>query len=477
MSLAHKHSLISIGLLLISILLLWMIPMPNLGHAIIMCTNFIWILYITWKAEHLSPMFFFMATFTFLFIGGRFWAELILPDTLSMRRGNFFDEALIGRVLWRRSLTYILTFLHYAAITYINYKRKNTYRSIICYERTERLRIDRILTAVLCLLTPFVLYDAGVKFLTAFTSADGYLSLYIQQTARIIPGSGIVSSLLYVFFGIAIVYGNKRIKLAYILLMFIKSFVFIIIGQRIKFGAILLFLLWFVMRGKKVSALRICTYAGGGVLLLMLLAALSLRESNGTQHFDSFRMLAKFFYNQGVSLTTFIFSQKIEHYPFLPFLVSFFPGVASIASLFTTVPPQEASFAAYLAYSTNPELYYEGHGLGWTLLSDLYLYAGRKFQFFALFSVFFGYICARLEDLSKSDPFVAVIVCTVFLNFTCLPRAGLYTILPLMVWTIAVYYCLSKLPNLFEEVRIFDEQQLKLQRKQRRQAKLLSKRK
>ena len=78
--------------------------------------------------------------------------------------------------------------------------------------------------------------------------------------------------------------------------------------------------------------------------------------------------------------------------------------------------------------------------MGWTLLSDLYLYSDRTYAGFALLSALFGYICAYVEDKSRTSPLAATIVFAVFLNLAFLPRSGLYTIIPLIVWIVLVHY-------------------------------------
>jgi hypothetical protein len=47
-----------------------------------------------------------------------------------------------------------------------------------------------------------------------------------------------------------------------------------------------------------------------------------------------------------------------------------------------------------------------------------------------------------------------VIVASVLMNFTFLPRAGLYTIIPLIVWILAVYFILMFLLKDFREVTL-----------------------
>ena len=447
------HAIVSMAWLAISIFMLWLIPMSEFGYSVLMCLNFIWVLYVIWKAEKLSPFFLFMATFTFLFIGGRFWAELVMPDEFILRRGNFFNEHYIQDALWHKSLTYILLFLHLSTSGYLLYPRKQKGQPYFSLKRTDKMSIDIVLLVMFCVLAPFTLHDVFNKLTTA-ASGDGYLSIYQEQTENVSAGSGLIASMLYVFVGIALVYGKKSTKILYLILLSIKALVFILIGQRAKFGSMLLFLLWYFLRNKKVNIVKIGIFAGIALLVLVGIASLSIRQIGANDSVSSLYNLCGFFYQQGVSLTTFTSSQEIECYPILPYFVSFIPGIASLTSLVMPLPGEEASFANYLAYTLSPELFASGHGLGWTLLSDLYLYSGRTFTVFAILSALFGLGCSLIEDRSRTSALASVIVTSVLMNFTFLPRAGLYTIIPLIVWILAVYFILMFLLRDFREATL-----------------------
>ena len=181
----HIHALISTAWLATSLFMLWMIPMSEFGYSVLMCLNFIWVLYVIWKAEKLSPFFLFMATFTFLFIGGRFWAELVMPDEFMLRRGNFFNEHYIKDALWKQSLTYILLFIHLSTSGYLLYPRKHKGQPYLTIERTDKMSIDIVLLLVFCILAPHTLYDIFNRLSTA-SSGEGYLSLYQAQTEKVI---------------------------------------------------------------------------------------------------------------------------------------------------------------------------------------------------------------------------------------------------------------------------------------------------
>lgn len=449
----HIHALISIAWLATSLFLLWLIPMSEFGYSVLMCLNFSWILYVIWKAERLSPFFLFMATFTFLFIGGRFWAELVMPDAFMLRRGNFFNEHYIKDALWKQSLTYILLFMYLSTSGYLLYPRKHKGQPYLTIERTTPMTIDLVLLLVFCILAPHTLYDIFNRLSTA-SSGEGYLSLYQAQTENVSAGSGLVASMLYVFLGIALVYGKRSTKILYLILTFIKAFVFILIGQRAKFGSMLLFLLWYFLRNKKVNIVKIGIFAGIAIVALTVLASLSIRQMGLGDKFSPLTSMCEFFYQQGVSLTTFTSSQEIQSYPILPYFVSFIPGIASLVSLVMPLSGEEASFSYYLACSLSPELFASGHGLGWTLLSDLYLYSGRTYTGFIILSVLFGAGCSLIEDKSRTSALASVIVASVLMNFTFLPRAGLYTIIPLIVWILAVYFILMFLLKDFREVTL-----------------------
>ena len=435
------HALISIAWLTISIFMLWLIPMSEFGYSVLMCLNFSWILYAVWKAEKLSPFFLFMATFIFLFIGGRFWAELVMPDEFILRRGNFFNEHYIRDSLWKQSLTFILLFLHLSTCGYLLYARKHKGQPYWSIKRTDMMSIDIVLLLMFCILAPPTLYDVFNKLTTA-AGGNGYLSIYQEQSEKVSAGSGLIASILYVFVGIALVYGKRSTKILYLTLISIKALVFILIGQRAKFGSMLLFLLWYFLRNKKVNIVKIGIFAGIALLVLVGVASLSIRQIGATDSVSPLHAMCKFFYQQGVSLTTFTSSQEIESYPILPYFVSFIPGIASLTSLVTPLSGEEASFANYLACTLSPELFASGHGLGWTLLSDLYLYSGRTYTGFAVLSILFGLGCSLIEDRSRTSALASVIVTSVLMNFTFLPRAGLYTIIPLMVWVTAIYIVL-----------------------------------
>ena len=440
------YVLISLYTLCASLMLIWELPMSNWWYSILMCANFSWILYAIWKTERFSPFFLFLSTFIFLFIGGRFWATLLSYPETELQRGNFFSREPIPEPIWLDSLTFILLLLYTASIAYILYPRKNRDKPIITSYAEDNFLVNTTLQIVWCMLAPFIIYDIAHKFAVAIFSGGGYLSLYANQMENVVPGSGFVASMLYVFFGLAITLGNKRSQRLYLILVFLKALVFILIGQRGKFGAMMLFFIWYYYKDKKIRITRLAVFAIVGIILLAAILALSSREHTGYEPSGPLTMLTEFLFSQGVSLTTFTFSQQIETYPTLPYFVSFIPGAASFYSLLIgDLPAYESSFANFLAYNLNPETYEQGHGLGWTLLSDFYLYGERSFIGFTILSILFGWVCAWLEDAGRTSVLAACVVFTTFLNFTFLPRAGLYTIIPLIVWLLIIYYIFTSL--------------------------------
>ncbi|MCM1035564.1 MAG: O-antigen polysaccharide polymerase Wzy family protein [Paludibacter sp.] len=442
----YGYIAVSVLLLAVSLLILHFEPLTDWGYSLLMCINFVWVLLSVWKTAGLSPFFLFMCCFTFLFIGGRFWAELFLPNDFELRRGNFFDESHISDSIWIPALSYIVIFLQIATITYIHIRHFQSAKPMrVCNTNQPKYStVNIVLLLIGCLLTPLVLHDIISQLTIAIEEGD-YLSLYMGQTEDISAGSGIISSLLYVFFGIAFVYGNRYVRLLFFCLVFVKSLAFLIIGQRSKFGMLLLFIFWYYCKDKNIKLKHIGVFALFALFILIWLPSLSIRAISMGDNDSPLHMLLQFFYSQGVSLTTFTYSLQVSDYPTLAYFVTFLPGVATIASLFAPLPAVKTSFANHLAYTLDATLFEEGMGLGWTAVSDLYVHAGRISILFILLTILFALCCAKIENKSESSTFASTIIFVVFLNFTYLPRSGFYTIIPLIVYTYIIYMGLFRI--------------------------------
>lgn len=93
-------------ILLISVFMVLELSLTENQCSLLMCTNFIYVLWKAWKISNISPFFLFLCTFCFLFIGGHFWGNLLNSD-FSIRVGSFMDPTPSSDVEWVKTLIYI----------------------------------------------------------------------------------------------------------------------------------------------------------------------------------------------------------------------------------------------------------------------------------------------------------------------------------------------------------------------------------
>ena len=112
-------AIIAADLLMINSLML-----SEYQQSLVMCANFLFVLWQVWRIGKLSPFFLFMSTFCFLFIGGHFWGYLINPD-LPLRVGSFMDPTPSTEPEWKNTLAYLILFLYASLAGYNIYRYKH----------------------------------------------------------------------------------------------------------------------------------------------------------------------------------------------------------------------------------------------------------------------------------------------------------------------------------------------------------------
>lgn len=407
--------------------------------AFVMAFHFMCVLGLVWKNSNLTPFFLFMATFVFLFIGGRFWVTLVDPNFDVLTRGNFFDWRPFTPKEWKYTLKCILLFIYLAGIGYMLIHSKQKDVKVERPTLPDRTSFPNFLSAVLIVLGISIAITTLPRLVTAI-HGGGYLSLYLgSQNSAAEAGSGIWNALLWVFFGIVMVYGNKNQRLVAIALISFKLLIFAFIGQRGALGCLFLFYIWYILKERQVKITSLIFVGIVGLIVIGISSALSIRGEGNTGELGV--VLKRFLFAQGVSLSTFVDSTRVDAYPTLAYWSSIFPGVGSLASIFSETPifASDYNFSHYLAYSLNREQYISGHGLGWTLMSDFYVFSHGKLFFYSLFSLIFGLVCGAVERGCYSSTICQIIVYTSFVNFVFLPRAGLDSILPMIVWIMIIF--------------------------------------
>lgn len=232
--------------------------------------------------------------------------------------------------------------------------------------------------------------------------SEGYVALYLkEQTEAYSGGNGMWGVLMLIFFGLAYGYGTRGIQKKYLLLYVIQSIFSIIMGQRGGFGTTLLILLWIYSFKHEISLKKMMICCVVGVLLILFAFSFSIRAAAqlGNDSLSDWEMLLSFISGQGITLMIFDASRLIEEYPILPYFNSLIPGVSSIYATLTgeTLHSYDVTFPAYMGYCFNTSLFYKGFGLGWSVLSDIYLYANRYSLIFIFLSFVFGFIFSRIE--------------------------------------------------------------------------------
>ena len=287
--------------------------------ALVMCLHFLAVLVLVWSSNRLTPFFLFLAAFVFLFIGGRFWVTLIDPSWDVLTRGNFFDPNAFTHEEWLSTLRYILLFLYSSTIGYllVNLWQISPCKLLTNTDLRQWNLLPACLNVMLVINACYVVINSFLKLRLAVQ--DGYLSLYLDtQNNAVQAGSGIGNALLWVFFGITMVYGSKYQRIAALVIISFKLVILALIGQRGAAGCLLLFYFWYFCKDKNIALWKM---AGAGLLLfafLWLVGSLSMRyDETKVLSLNAFK---QFFFAQGVSLSTFVDSTRIHDYPFLAYL-------------------------------------------------------------------------------------------------------------------------------------------------------------
>ena len=168
--------------------------------------------------------------------------------------------------------------------------------------------------------------------------------------------------------------------------------------------------------------------------------------------------VTNFLYSQGFSMLVFHSSMKLEHYSIIPALQSFIPGSSFIISLTShELPSYYTSFSRYLSYHLSPSLYNQGFGLGWSILSDFYIFSGRTIIGFILLSFLWGYGINKAELLAQNNLNFKRILITVAPSIIFIPRSGISTVFPLIIYAIIIFFIINSISNIINYTIIYQK--------------------
>ena len=266
------------------------------------------------------------------------------------------------------------------------------------------------------LILILALFSGGYVFFNTILSVQksisgGYLSLYQGQIEAY---TSPILLMITLFFNalVALFFAykdsiNKKTYYLILILFFSNLFLSVLAGGRAGFFTALLMLLWLYLGKNKISLIKILFLPF--ILFIMMsvnkIASLSgarLAETTNTLYE---KIIIDIFYGQGITMMVFSLGSMRNDYPFLAYLKTIIPGSQIIASLFSDIYQYEISFSQYLMYKISPNAFYEGYGLGWSLLGDFYAFSFGFIIIFIIYNYIWGKIIFLISSLIDKNIF------------------------------------------------------------------------
>ena len=412
---------------------------------------------ISWKYSNRKLSLFVLFQLTFmLFIGGRF-VSCLLGNINDVFQSTFFYGYIVSDKRKMEIFTYVILFVILSCFGYcmgrINTKIKPCF--LLSINENNFAYVLRLANTLFPLFCVYVLYSTLEMLIAAF-SGGGYLILYDTQTQDYSAGGKLIPNLMLALFSISFICGKKVLYTKYLLLYLVNSFMMLLIGTRAAIGALFLFLIWIYSLNHKVDFKKLIAISLLALISLLYLFTFSVRTSEIDFVFswsNLFDIISDFFYKNGHSLMVFDASRLLDNYPIPGYIQTFIPGTSFVWSLlFGVSSPEELSFTYYLCNELNPNLFSAGYGLGWSVMSDIYLFSFNGIYFlFAFITFLLGYFCGILENLSERYSFYRYILIYIFTTVLILPRALLATTLNMVLYGIIylyiLYYLFSRRKN------------------------------
>lgn len=420
--------------------------------SIIILIQYILIFFSLWYIANcrLEPLILFYSTFG-LFILGRFVA-CALGYNLNLWEPTFYFDYFITTSRKIDIIRFVLSFIGALNIGYYISRR-------YCLKSTPQVRINvqllnNILNKVFWILIVSSIFSNIIIFFNVIQ--NGYLSLYVGNQTSEYTGGNIIGSLSYILFGLAYGYGDKIAQKKYLILFCINALFAIIMGSRSAFGGLLLVLLWMYSQNHKISFIKILFLAISLLIVLLIIFSFSIRAVNAGNTNVTMEILLAFVYDQGISLMVFDASTLVTEYPTIPYFQAFIPGTSFFYRMLSgaTIYPWDISFPSYMCNFLNPTYFEKGWGLGWTAMSDFYIFSGRHISLFFILSAFFSYIIGRLELDSRKSRFIKSLIYTIIFPLLLYPRSGLNTIIPLSIYYLIITLLLSTISHFFNKNNI-----------------------
>ncbi|MEZ2902689.1 O-antigen polysaccharide polymerase Wzy [Acinetobacter terrestris] len=364
----------------------------------------VWVITYIITTEGLKKIFSLQSFFLLgygLFILGRFVTQIFsnIPDIYCM--DFIFDYCLSSDQILNLNLVLYLTLLSFSIPFLFNSEKKSKLNLEIFYS------INKIKMLIALQFFLLVYYSYYSYKIIELASSSGYMALfYGQAEAYETPVAMLAFSMIVVIFSI-LLNNNSNVNKSFIRIMFYYFLMLMLLGilsgSRTSFLTAFFMLGYYFYKDVKLSFLKNVLLFGLCVLIIYFINILA--AFSGARPYDNneiFVQISDTLFGQGITLMVFDASMQVDNYPFLAYLKTIFPGIQIIYGLFDINHRYLFDFSSYLVYVNNKSMYFDGYGLGWSLLSDFYIFSFGFIPLYLLFIYFFSYFLKNIQQLNGS---------------------------------------------------------------------------
>lgn len=448
--LAFKLLCAEILISIFSIVTIYQLPNQDIYFAYYFVSFFSISFLIIWRANgsRLSPIILFLLTVA-LFLGGKYIGYLLGAQSPLFSlyffvnyEANYSDKVSITLYL---TLFISLIIIGYISVLALSKKTIPLNSNFLNNNLTSSYgkRLALLVKKAFLPFSFFIIITSLLNLKKVFT--EGYLSLFLSlQNEEYSTGvTGIISVLFMVFFGLAFGFCDKETQKKYLILFAIRSGFSIVMGSRGAFGTTLLILMWIYSLRRKISLKKLFMLALGAIIVLNFVFTFSIRSTDlgNDNNLSLWDLLVHFVSGQGISLMVFDVSREVDSYPVLAYFQSIIPGSSFFYTIFTSNPVAsiDNNFSSYLCYNLNPSMYKSGLGLGWTLMSDFYIFGCRNIIGFSLISVLFGLLLGFITVQSHYNHWYKSLLFTITIPLLFLPRGAINSFATVIIYCMVTY--------------------------------------
>ncbi|HIF9423644.1 TPA: O-antigen polysaccharide polymerase Wzy [Photobacterium damselae] len=383
----------------------------------------------------------YMYTF-YIFILGSFFSGLILDYPI-------FQRDIFGMISVENKtklIFYIFTFYFFCELGYFYKNNNKNFNEVLFSDKIVKNFV--LFVTVIFFTTEVFLIQINID--NIFKSINNsYLSLYesgnngVAQT----PTELLLFMVNNVSLGMAFIISKYKPKLFKIVLaVFILNSCLSILGgaRSAAISSIFIFLYIFNMKNNRFSFKNMAILFCISIFILELLNyVMTFTSRSAYEKVSLVSYIGKFLYDQGSTLLVFNSSMQIDSYPIIAYIKTFIPVIHNIISSLSieTLHPYDINFSHYLSWKIDSSLYFTGRGLGWSLLSDIYIYSFGNIILFSGLSFLFGFFIRYISYGSVYSQGLALSIAPVLFTIN---RGSISTMIPIIILYYIILYILNR---------------------------------